>query len=317
MTHPATTPASSEIALASPLRVEVTFEYTFEELREGLTQSPEIQRQQEKRKKVGPLFGWVLFISLAVFLFLLLNKNALTGQTRLISYIDTRVDLVVAAGPSVWAALIVATVALLISLAIALAGAPEQKDRDAARQMPIVAAFAAIFIIGVGAAVLWSQADRGRWLVTPKLAMAVSLGIWVVVLILCVSLTLWLTRTNLRRMWNSKPYLHRRRTIVLDDQGEHSADGITEMLYRWPYFRRAWETANCLVLQDENDLRHILPKRVMDQPTLDQARAVIANHIADTKFLTTPGGFPVAMPAPTPAATPVPSAPGSTAQPPA
>jgi hypothetical protein len=53
-----------------------------------------------------------------------------------------------------------------------------------------------------------------------------------------------------------------------------------------------------LVLLDENDARHVLPKRVMDAMTLDLARAVISNHVADCKFLVTPGGFPVTAPAP-------------------
>jgi hypothetical protein len=71
---------------------------------------------------------------------------------------------------------------------------------------------------------------------------------------------------------------------------------VTDAFYRWAYFRRAWETPNCLVLLDENDLRHVLPKRTMDASTLENARALIANHVADCKFLTAPGGFPVTSP---------------------
>jgi hypothetical protein len=111
-----------------------------------------------------------------------------------------------------------------------------------------------------------------------------------------------MVRNRLRHQWESKPGFRRQRTVVLDADGERVTDGMTDIFYRWPFFQSAWETTNVLVLVDENQLRHILPKRVMDQTTLDQARAVISNHVADCKFLTTPGGFPVAStPTPLPA----------------
>jgi hypothetical protein len=74
--------------------------------------------------------------------------------------------------------------------------------------------------------------------------------------------------------------------------------------YKWAYFQRAWETPNELVLLDESDLRHILPKRAFEEVGgLDTARSLIGSHIADAKFLTQPVGFPVrpiAVPPPIP-----------------
>ena len=58
---PAPAPASTPIAMALPLRVEVTFEYTFDELREGLTQSPDMKPRKgmEARWSASSTPSWL------------------------------------------------------------------------------------------------------------------------------------------------------------------------------------------------------------------------------------------------------------------
>lgn len=306
---PPPSPVAPLSAPPSP-RVEITFEYTFDELRDGLTQSSEQQQQQKPRRAAAGLFGWALFVALAVLLFMLLNKRG-TAAPPLASYRSPAktVDAFVAVGPPVLVATLVGILVTVVAMAVFLMGENNQKVRESGKQLPTIGALLVILIGGIGAAILISRSEPGGWDVSYRQAMILALLPWIVVLALALALAVWLSRANLRRMWESKPYLRRRRTIVLDDEGERSADGLTDMFYRWPCFRRAWETASVLVLLDENDFRHILPKRVMDEATLAAARSAISNHVPDCQFLTTPGGFPVVPPAP-------PAAPSAHAAPP-
>ena len=292
------------LPVASMLRAEFSFEFTFEELREGLTQSPELQQQRKTPKRAAGLLGWVLFVTLAMLLFLVLNNRTRPAGAAAVNAppaAPQRIDAFVAAGPSVLVAILVGTLVSAIAVAVYLATDKSPRARRSAAQLPATGAFVVILVGGIGAALLASRSAPSGWAVSYRLAMILALAPWVVVVALGLGFTIWLSRANLRRQWNSKPYLRRRRTIALDGDGAHATDGVADYFYRWPYFTRAWETANVLVLLDENDLRHVFPKRVMDQATLERARAVITNHIADCKFLTIPGGFPVTPAASSPA----------------
>jgi hypothetical protein len=63
-------------------RVAITFDYTFDELREGMTQSPPAQQPPLGNAAQPPksawlprgLFGWVFFVSVAVVIFMFLNR---------------------------------------------------------------------------------------------------------------------------------------------------------------------------------------------------------------------------------------------------
>ena len=287
----------TEAALYRP-RVEITFEYTFGELREGLTQSAEQQQQlrgQAKAKRTALLLGWVLFIALAVFFFMLLNERGSAASRRLTGLSPPTVDIRMAVGPSLVAALLVAGLVVSVSLGTRLMMDNRQKVRDTGKRLPTMVALPVMMICFVAAFLLWFQQPSG-WTVSYRLGMTLALLPWIVVIALAFASVIWLNRASLRVYFEARPYLRRRRTIVLDDDGERSTDGVTDLFYSWPHFHQAWETANVLVLLDENEFRHILPKRVMDQAMLEQARAIIGNHIADARFLTKPGGFPVASP---------------------
>ncbi|HTL28008.1 MAG TPA: YcxB family protein, partial [Tepidisphaeraceae bacterium] len=127
---------------------------------------------------------------------------------------------------------------------------------------------------------------------------------WIVLLVALIFFGVAFSRGALKRQWNKKPSFQRHRTIELNDGGVRNTDEMGDNFYKWPYFHRAWETTNELVLVDEVGLRHILPKRAFEAVGgLERARALIGTHIAETKFLTQPGGFPVraiAVPPPIP-----------------
>jgi hypothetical protein len=291
--------ASAPTAPTAPLRVEITFEYTFDELREGLTQSPDIKSRKRMKPaaKLGSLFGWVLFVAMAMLLFLLLQKNSPPGRTPGIAgpLPPPGVDVMLTLAPSAFAAALVGIFAMTIAFFMVIQTSKSERVRRSGKYFGISAAIAYTLLIWFAISVLVSAPrPADMWAITRGQALMLSFAPWLVVVVVLLTFVVWFSRNHLRRMWTSRPYLRRRRTMIFDEGGERVLDEFTDLSYRWPYFRRAWETENCIVLQDENTIRHILPKRALDQPTLEALRAVISNHLADTKFLTTPGGFPVA-----------------------
>jgi hypothetical protein len=79
----------------------------------------------------------------------------------------------------------------------------------------------------------WATSPR---LVDRRTGLLLAIAPWAVVLFGSIAFFARLSRHHLRRQWNTKPYLQRRRTIVLDGVGEQSTDEMTTMIYRWPYF---------------------------------------------------------------------------------
>jgi hypothetical protein len=290
--------------LAPRPRVEITFEYAYAELHEGLTQSPDTK--PKKPTPLARLLG-VLFIAVATMLYMLWNTRAARRAATMPA--PPLVDGELAILPSATAA--AALTVLLISLVVMafMFTSRNERVRRTARLGGGIAVLLLVGVLWLGVRLASAAPTQGQWMISRRSAMWLAFTPWMVVIVLVIASLTWLSRIDLRRQWKSKPSLRRRRTVVLDDEGEHSADETTQMLYRWPHFQRAWETARTLVLLDENQMRHVLPKRVMDQTTLDQARAIIAKHVAETHFLTTPGGFPIATPAvslPSPTSLPVP-----------
>ena len=278
-------------------RVELAFEYTFEELQEGLTTPPDGPPKKPPMSAKKALLGWLAFVALATLLFMLLNRTNATRARGMPTYSEVDagdfVDPIVAALPSMTAAVAVGLFVLSIALAmLRLMSKHERRQKQAALLM--MGGLLLMVLTGlVGIQIFKSTSLADRWSVTRTQAMLLSIGPWIAVVIGSLAVFFQMNRSHLRRQWETKPYLRRRRTVVLDAIGEQSTDEMTTTFYRWPYFQRAFETPNCLVLLDENDARHVLPKRVMDPLTLDLARAVISNHVSDTKFMVTPGGFPV------------------------
>jgi len=280
-------------------RVEIAFEYTFDELREGLAQSPDMKQRKRMKPaaKIVSLGGWLLFVAMAMLLFLLLNKTgAKVGTPGIIPARPPGIDVMSAVAPSIFAAAFVGIFAGMIAAFMVIQTSKSERVRRGGKYILIGGMIGFALLMWWAMTLIFSPPRPADvWHITRAQAVMLALAPWVLVIILVVMFTVWASRSHLRRMWNSKPYLRRRRTVVFDVDGEHVHDEFTELFYRWSYFRRAWETEHCVVLEDENAIRHIIPKRPTDPPTLDALRSIISNHVADTKFLTTPGGFPVGM----------------------
>jgi hypothetical protein len=197
-------------------------------------------------------------------------------------------------------ATVASAVLVLLTAGIVSVRLTRSARQEVRRRAGTVAAAAIVIVallIWLGFSVGSDPPFQIEWEPSPIELMLLAAAPWVVVLVLLVLIS----RLALRWQWKSKASLRRPRTIRLDEQGLHNHDDVTSMLYRWPYFRCAWETENLLVLDDENGLRHILPKRAfVEVGEVEVARSLIGTHVADSKFSVTLGGFPVNRPAQAP-----------------
>ena len=275
-----------------PLACEITFQYTFEELREGLR--PPEQAAKRIKPAIG-LLGWFLFVAFAVALYVLLQSRSASPLLGAgmpppppPEPAPPRVDLWLTLMPSALAAVIVGVLisAGLVSVRLSRSSSPATRRRGGTAMA--VAIVTCALLIWAGLSIVSDSRTPTDWQPSRVILIVLSLAPWVVVLIGLI----WIVRRAVRRQWATRPSLRRQRTIGLDDQGLHNRDELTTLLYRWPYYRRAWETENLLVLADENDHRHILPKRAFaGDDQLEVARAIVASHVEDSKFRVQPRGF--------------------------
>jgi hypothetical protein len=273
------------------MRVDIAFEYTIDDLREGL-RAPEHARPLKRPTRFWNLFGWVLFTGLAVMFYILLDRQP--GQQRIMGMSDwiapPPVDLIVSLGPSYAAA---AMVGVLVLLAVVLTRLRGKKAAISRQIASAVAAVTFLLVAGIAWAFLhfdqtpqWAMASPSR-----ALLLAIAVAPWIVLF----ALMILLLRRATAWQWKAKPSLRRRRHMILDNDGLENGDEVAVARYHWPYFTRAWETENLLVIVDENRNRQILPKRAFaDAGEVGVARALIGSHVADSKFAVAPTGFPVA-----------------------
>src|SRR5205823_7913918 len=113
----------------------------------------------------------------------------------------------------------------------------------------------------------------------------VTVAPWMLVLTLLLWLNVSAARRAAEQVWNVGTTLRRpRRVRMAADTGMTVETEKMNVAYRWSNFRRAWETDHLIVLADENELRHILPKRAFDEASLGRTRALIASRVADSKL---------------------------------
>jgi len=132
------------------------------------------------------------------------------------------------------------------------------------------------------------------WRPTREQLVLLEIGPWMVDLLLLVLLGHLHRRWSARQQWLSKPGWRRAKAIEMDEQGFSLLDAMSRVQHRWPYFRRARETANLIVLISEDGLQYLTPKRAFADPLdADRTRGLIQNMVPQTTFLTRPGGFAV------------------------
>lgn len=145
---------------------------------------------------------------------------------------------------------------------------------------------AAYFAIGIGQSLTWHPSKTQLVLV--------RLAPWTLVvgaMILFGRLQLAWTP---RKKWYTQPTWRRTKVIVLDERGFSMSDALTATQLSWAAFTSARETENLLVLQTEDGLQYVLPKRAFDETAeVERCRALLQNVIPKTTFLVRPGGFAV------------------------
>jgi hypothetical protein len=300
---------STQPDFTTPLKVVVSFNYTIDDLREGLALPP--QDRRKKRPAILTWGSWIVFVFFATIFFLLLNRNrgAFPPPAGPLPPVMTEppprwIDLRLLVVPSATAALCVASLILGLFVTGRLARSKSLHVRRNSGYAFVVSCILCGLLFWMGSWLLGTDLFQSN--LDPEHA-SIMLIVWTPWLALLAALIIFgvvVNRGALQRQWNKKKSYQRRRTVELNDQGLRNSDEMGENFYRWPYFQRAWETPNELVLVDEADLRHILPKRAFEEVGgLDTARSLIGSHIADAKFLTQPVGFPVrpiAVPPPIP-----------------
>ncbi len=279
---------------ATPLKVVASFNYTIDDLREGL--APQDVEKRKKRTWQQSLVYWVVFAALAMVIFIFLQRQSVTPRTGLTpsrepkhEFIDAKYILI----PSTAAALAFTLFVAGVVASAKMSGAKSETTRDRA-PIPIVGSVFVCVLLLIVAGLLPDFVPDIKVNPAESSLNLIAFAPWIVMFLIIIVLVLMLRGKTLERQWNSKPGYQRRRTITLDEAGVRNGDELGESFYKWSYFKRAWEKPNVLVLVDESDLRHILPKRAFeDVGGLESARSLIGSHIADSKFVIEPAGFPV------------------------
>jgi hypothetical protein len=291
------------------MRVEVHFTYTIDDVRDAIEATAQVVATRLRLKPTPP---WQRWVGTAIS-FIIIGTMAIIGWgnfgfARDGERLPPVQDLVFLLAASVLPALTI----LLILLRVLItnqwsktrATGATVRHSDPQRQTisaRILGALLALVMAPIVLPVIMPSMSV-RWQPSRGVAVLIGVGPW----LLNGVLLLLINRLNRRRavevQWNASPRWRRRKTMVFDDDvGLTVADESYTSVYRWPYFRRARETDKTLLLDDEESRIHILPKRaVRDEIELARVRAIVQNHIAESKFLPQLTAFPVVTTTPTP-----------------
>jgi hypothetical protein len=312
----------SEPAAAAPVSqppaVEFTYTLTLDDLREALRPAPTEEQRKQRDKRLarqaglpGPqkapseaarfgkgIFGWVLFIGLSAALIMLLNKNQrpASASPPPTPY-EPAVDLWLSVIPSALGAAGVGAFVFMMTLAAA-ATARRRRTPNRVPDTPSRIIVAGLLVsMGLVFAALWVMVEPPFEIAWRPQRMHVALlaaAPWVIVFFAMFAVFRTVARRGTKTMYGTNPTFQRMHTSRMDAEGIHEDDGVTKILYRWSIFTRAWETANLLVLDDEANRRHMLPKRALiESGQLEPARAQIVSHVPVSDLFFTPGAFPV------------------------
>jgi hypothetical protein len=241
------------------------------------------------------IFGWVLFVGLAVMLYLLLDKNRRPGLLRPPTNNAAPIDLWLSVLPSALGAAGAGAFILTITLFNYLA---KRRNHTQAPQL-------ATRVMSGGLMVSLALVALSVWvMIHPpfeinyrperfEVAFAAAAP-WVIVFFMMWGLFRLAAKRGTQTMYDTNPTFRREHTLRIDAQGMLGDDGVMRTLYRWAAFTRAWETENLVVLDDEGNRRHMIPKRaLLAAGELEPARALIVSHVPAADLFFTPGAFPV------------------------
>lgn len=151
-----------------------------------------------------------------------------------------------------------------------------------------------MLIVALGTLALLNRDWEIVWQPTRNQLLLLEIVPWMINLMLLVLLGQLQRRWSARQQWASKPGWQRPKVLELDAAGFSLLDPVSRVQHAWPYFRRARETANLIVLISEDGLQYLIPKRAFADPLdADRARGLIQNMVPQSSFLSKPGGFAV------------------------
>jgi hypothetical protein len=200
-----------------------------------------------------------------------------------------------AAGPArdLWVTLAPSLVGVTLVVGGALAGRRRlrrtlavraQPDRTTLRPsipvpLPVVVAFTWMILPNVPALAI-------HWHPTPRRVLWAAVAPWFAYLMFTSAVVLAHARRSAALMWDVQGSVRRASTLQFSDDGIIVADRHVEQRFRWPYVVRYRETDNLLLLDTEDTLTLILPKRVIPDPATEGGlRTLIQRHVAAGAFL--------------------------------
>jgi hypothetical protein len=290
--------------------MHIEFTPTLEELQEAISPKPAPQRSLKLSRPSQPsygkgLFGWILFVVLAVMLIFLRKLNqhttAAPGPSPSAPTAPPPVpqpapqDLLATLLPTLFPAVVFA--AVLIALYAHQRAKPTPDPAANVRRQQALAKLAgilfALLIIGPFLALLVPSLTI-PWRPTREIQVLVGFAPWFAF----VFFTLYLFRPGsaTRIQWNSKPSLRAPRTVDADPDALTIASDLATYRFRWPHFVSFRETPTLFILVTRDNELHVFPKRAFpDDPSLDLFRGLLHNSIPTGTTLppTTAAAFPV------------------------
>ena len=271
--------------------MRVEFDYTFADLKEGTTPENEGGSAHGARSNVRILVSITLLVAMFAA-----GGIFVAGTSGELPASAAPQELSLTLLPSLVPAIIIS---LIIALGI-ISGWRKASQRKAAprRSTParaIAVVYFYVVVLVLTGAIVWvtTPSLALTWRPTRSQLIAVNLAPWAIIILALVLWGLLQPGWSVRQQWHGKPAWKRRRTIELSDEGIHISDELTDYRFRWGFFTRARETQNLLILQSEENLLYLIPKRAVPEEQLDQLRGLICNKVPECKFLTPPPAFPV------------------------
>jgi hypothetical protein len=273
--------------------MRLEFIYTFADLQETLT-APQnaAQRAARKRRRIINLICWPFTI--LCFSFVIWASRFTPRRSWVLDGMP--VDVVADVLPGVLAVAFLCIFVLLASWNTWRASRVKRPDPTATARSLVTQVIGIIVgLLIAGTAILLSQKDAVLlWMPTRAERILASGGPVVAMIVLLIVAGTLQRRWNIRKQWVSKPGWLRPRTIEMDAQGFRAWDAISRYEFFWPYFVKARETDNLLVLLGEDELQHMIPKRAFaDGAEIERCRALLQSMIGKVEFQVMPTGFEI------------------------
>jgi hypothetical protein len=280
--------------VSEPQSVEILVEYTLADVREALMPPDGAKRDHVSRRN-AVAFGWLRVLGAIGVWALLMFVPTFPGQKSDRVECDVAVLLATSIAPFMFVFGIVVARFVALAAAARLTGDGALKKRQSVVTLvqTVAGLFAAVGTLLALFPLIARDAELA-WHTNRRFEIGAALAPWVLLMLLHQFLTQSMTKRAAEQRFKSSEILKRVQTLVLDEHGLKRSDEVGEVSYSWGCFRRARETATLLLIVDQQQRVHILPKRAFDDDfAIAMARALIQNHVKETQFLPQPSAFPV------------------------